>query len=41
MPISTPTMMRPRRDFPTPLFKITVPLLVVALAALVVYLALA
>jgi len=39
MPISMPAMLRPRQDFPTPLFKIAVPLLVLAAAALVVYLA--
>jgi hypothetical protein len=34
MPISMPTMLRPRQDFPTPLFKLVVPLLLVAAAAL-------
>jgi hypothetical protein len=29
-----PTMLRPRQDFPTPLFKVVVPLLLVAAAAL-------
>jgi hypothetical protein len=35
MPSIVPTMMRPRQDFPTPLFKLVAPLV---LAALVVYL---
>jgi hypothetical protein len=39
MPTILPTMMRPRREFPTPLFKVVAPLLVAAIAALVVYLA--
>jgi hypothetical protein len=34
-----PTMLRPRNEFPTPLFKLVVPLLVAAIVALVVYLA--
>jgi len=32
-------MLRPRTAFPTPLFKLTVPLLLAAIVALVVYLA--
>jgi hypothetical protein len=35
MPISMPTMLRPRHDFPTPLFKVVVPLLLAAIAVLV------
>jgi hypothetical protein len=38
MPTILPKMMRPRQDFPTPLFKLVAPLVVVAIAALVVYL---
>jgi hypothetical protein len=38
MPISMPTMLRPRQDFPTPLFKVVVPLLLVAAAALLFFL---
>jgi hypothetical protein len=38
MPIILPETMRPRQDFPTPLFKIVAPLVVAAIAALVVYL---
>jgi hypothetical protein len=34
MPTSMPTMLRPRQDFPTPLFKVVVPLLLAAAAAL-------
>ena len=41
MPISMPKMVRPRQNFPTPLFVMVAPLLVAALAALVVYLAIA
>jgi hypothetical protein len=33
-----PTTVRPRQDFPTPLFKLVAPLFVVAIAALAVYL---
>jgi hypothetical protein len=36
-----PTMLRPRQHFPTPLFVVFAPLLVAALASLVVYLAIA
>jgi hypothetical protein len=35
MPISMPTMLRPRQEFPTPLFRVVVPLLLVAAAAVV------
>jgi hypothetical protein len=38
MPISMPTMLRPRQEFPTPLFKVVVPLLLAAAAALVFFL---
>jgi hypothetical protein len=38
MPTILPTMLRPRQDFPTPLFKLVAPLFAVAIAALVVYL---
>ena len=38
MPTILPTMLRPRQDFPTPLFKLIAPLFVVAIAALAVYL---
>jgi hypothetical protein len=33
-----PKLIRPRQEFPTPLFKVTVPLLVAAAVALVVWL---
>jgi hypothetical protein len=33
-----PKMLRPRHDFPTPLFKLVVPLALTASAALVAYL---
>jgi hypothetical protein len=39
MPTILPTMMRPRQDFPTPLFKLVAPLVLLAIAALVIYLA--
>jgi hypothetical protein len=39
MPIILPTMLRPRQEFPTPLFKLVAPLVVAAIVALVVYLA--
>jgi hypothetical protein len=39
MPTILPTMLRPRQDFPTPLFKLVAPLVVVAIVALLVYLA--
>jgi hypothetical protein len=38
MPIILPNMLRPRQDFPTPLFKLVAPLAVAGIAALVVYL---
>jgi hypothetical protein len=38
MPSIVPTMMRPRQDFPTPLFKLVAPLVLAAIVALVVYL---
>jgi hypothetical protein len=38
MPSIVPTMMRPRQDFPTPLFKLVALLAVAGIAALVVYL---
>jgi hypothetical protein len=38
MPTILPTMLRPRQDFPTPLFKLVAPLFVAAIAALVAYL---
>jgi hypothetical protein len=38
MPTSMPSMLRPRQDFPTPLFKVVIPLLFVAAAALVFFL---
>jgi hypothetical protein len=38
MPIILPNMLRPRQDFPTPLFKLVAPLALVGIAALVVYL---
>jgi hypothetical protein len=38
MPIVLPTIMRPRNDFPTPLFKLVAPLALAGIAALVVYL---
>jgi hypothetical protein len=34
-----PKMLRPRHEFPTPLFKLVAPLALVAIVALVVYLA--
>jgi hypothetical protein len=40
MPISMGPMMRPRKEFPTPLFKLVAPLLVAAIAALIAYLVL-
>jgi hypothetical protein len=39
MPTIVPTMLRPRQEFPTPLFKLVAPLVVAAIVALVVYLA--
>ena len=39
LPIGSGQMLRPRTDFPTPLFKFTLPLLLAAIVALVVYLA--
>jgi hypothetical protein len=38
MPIIVPTMLRPRKEFPTPLFKLVAPLFALAIAALVGYL---
>jgi hypothetical protein len=38
MPTILPTMLRPRQDFPTPLFKLIAPLIVVAIGAFSVYL---
>ncbi len=38
MPIIPPTMLRPRQDFPTPLFKLVAPLVLAGIAALVAYL---
>jgi hypothetical protein len=38
MPIILPTMLRPRQEFPTPLFKLVTPLVLAGIAALVVYL---
>jgi hypothetical protein len=38
MPMIMPTMLRPRQEFPTPLFKLVAPLVVAAVAALAVYL---
>lgn len=38
MPTIVPRMLRPRQDFPTPLFKLVAPLVVAAVAALAVYL---
>ena len=39
MAMSMPKMLRPRHDFPTPLFRLVAPLVLAAIAALVVYLA--
>jgi hypothetical protein len=39
MPTILPTMLRPRQDFPTPLFKLVAPLVLAAIVSLVVYLA--
>jgi hypothetical protein len=38
MPMIVPTMLRPRNQFPTPLFKLVAPLVLAAIVALVVYL---
>ena len=38
MTTSMPKMLRPRHEFPTPLFRLVAPLALAALAALVVYL---
>jgi len=38
MPTSMPKMLRPRQEFPTPLFKLAVAVLFGGLAALVAYL---
>jgi hypothetical protein len=40
MPLSLPKMLRPRQEFPTPLFKLVAPLALAASAALVAYLVL-
>ena len=37
MPRIVPKMLRPRHEFPTPLFKLTLPLLVGAVVAIVVW----
>jgi len=39
MPIRLPKMLRPRQEFPTPLFRLVAPLALAAIAALAVYLA--
>jgi hypothetical protein len=39
MPIILPNVLRPRQEFPTPLFKLVAPLVLAAIVALVVYLA--
>ena len=36
---SMPNMLRPRHEFPTPLFRLVAPLALAAIVALVVYLA--
>jgi hypothetical protein len=41
MPMRVAMRLRPRQEFPTPLFKLTVSLFVVVVAALVIYLAIA
>jgi hypothetical protein len=41
MSISMPEMLRPRHEFPTPLFVIAAPLVVAAALSLAVYLAIA
>jgi hypothetical protein len=38
MPIILPEMLRPREEFPTPLFKLVAPLALAAIVALVAYL---
>jgi hypothetical protein len=38
MPIILPTMLRPRNDFPTPLFKLVAPLALAGVVALAAYL---
>jgi hypothetical protein len=38
MPTILPTMLRPRQEFPTPLFKLVAPLALAGIAALVAYL---
>jgi hypothetical protein len=38
MPIILPKMLRPRQEFPTPLFKLVAPLALAAIVALVAYL---
>ena len=39
MPTILPTMLRPRQDFPTPLFRLAAPLVLAPIVALLVYLA--
>jgi hypothetical protein len=39
MTMSMPKMLRPRQEFPTPLFRLVAPLVLGALAALIAYLA--
>ena len=39
MTTSMPKMLRPRQEFPTPLFRLVAPLALAAIAAVVVYLA--
>jgi hypothetical protein len=38
MPTILPKMIRPRQEFPTPLFKLVAPLVLAAIAALLAYL---
>jgi hypothetical protein len=38
MPTILPKMIRPRQEFPTPLFRLVAPLVLAAIAALVAYL---
>jgi hypothetical protein len=38
MPIILPKMLRPRNEFPTPLFKVVAPLALAGMVALIVYL---
>jgi hypothetical protein len=39
MPIILPNVLRPRQEFPTPLFKLVAPLVLAGIVALAVYLA--